>query len=392
MLKNLAIICSLLLLNSFKSSATISSYKAPKIDTSKVASIKINPAKPLIQKDIYGYYLNFDITIKNQTTHVLELNSVEIAVMDATGKLVQRKYINRNGQSGGNDVLGYTIIKPGETVSIFNPFHTFTPDVTIATLKYGFFFNYADNQRQQDNNKKRLPMDFDASVIKVIVPEVYIAKNEYYLPLKGKIIVWDGHDFNSEHRGSADDATDGKINDIAKNSNRYAYDLMSVDGSGSMYHGSPFKKQNWYVFGKPVYVPSDGKIIEVLNNIPDNEFNGKVIQSPKLAANADPKGMGNYIIIEHNNGEYSMLQHLEQGSIRVRVGEMVKAGEQVGIVGFSGDAIYPRLHYTVINGPKELAAEGIPSYFNNYKLYRGTIILPIKRSRIDSGDIVESDK
>jgi hypothetical protein len=392
MLKNLALICSLLLLNSFKSHTLTSIYRDPKIDTSKAASIKINPAKPLIEKDIYGYYLNFDITIKNQTTHVIELNSVEIAVMDATGKLVQRKFINHNGETPGIDVLGNTIIKPGETISLFNPFHTFTPDVTIASLKYGFFFNYVDNQQQKDNNKKRLPMDFDASVIKVIVPEVYIAKNEYYLPLKGKIIVWDGHDFNSDNRRSADDAADRKINNITKNSNRYAYDLMSIDASGSMYHGSPFKKQNWYVFGKPVYVPSDGKIVEVQNNIPDNEFNGKVIQSPKLAANADPKRMGNYIIIEHGNGEYSMLQHLEQGSIRVRVGEMVKAGEQVGIVGFSGDAIYPRLHYTVINSPKELAAEGIPSYFNNYKLYRGTVILPIKRSRIDSGDIVESDK
>ena len=155
---------------------------------------------------------------------------------------------------------------------------------------------------------------------------------------------------------------------------------------------SPFKKENWYVFGKPVYVPSDGRIIEVQNNIPDNEFKGKVIQSPKLAANADPKGMGNYVIIDHGNGEYSVMQHLEQGTITVQVGELVKGGQQIGNVGFSGDAIYPRLHYTVINSPKELAAEGIPSYFNDYKLYRGTIVLPVKRSRIDSGDIVESDR
>jgi len=392
MLKNLTLICFLLSLYSFKSGKIISGYEDPKIDSSKVAAIKITPAKPLIEKDIYGYYLNFDINIKNQTTHVIELNSVELSVMDATGKLVQRKFIDHNGQSPEIDILGKTVIKPGESISIFNPFHTFTPSVTIASLKYGFFFDYEDNQQQADNNKHRLPMDYDASVIKVIKPEVYIAKNEYYLPLKGKIIVWDGHDFYSDNRREPIDAKDGKTNVISKNSNRYAYDLMSIDASGSMYRGSPYDKQNWYVFGKPVYVPSDGKVIEVKNNIPDNDFNGKSIQSPKLAPNADPKGMGNYIVIDHGNGEYSVMQHMEQGSIRARVGQKVKAGDQIGTVGFSGNATYPRLHYTVINSSRQLAAEGIPSYFNDYKLYRGAIILPIKRSRIDSGDIVESDK
>src|SRR5471030_2285467 len=93
MLKNITLIGFLLLLNSFKSSKIISNYNDPQIDSSKIAAIKITPPKPLIEKDIYGYYLNFDIIIKNQITHILELNSVEVAVMDATGKLVQRKFI-----------------------------------------------------------------------------------------------------------------------------------------------------------------------------------------------------------------------------------------------------------------------------------------------------------
>ena len=347
----------------------------------------------MIEKDIYGYYLNFDITIKNQTAHALELSSIEIAVMDATGKLVQRKFMDHNKQSQDVDVLGITVIKPGETISIYNPFHTFTPDVTVSSLKYGFFFNYADDQKQKDNNARRLPMDFDASVIKVIVPQVYVAKNKYYLPLKGKIIVRDGHDFYSDNRREGAETANAKVETLlANNSNRYAYDLMSIDASGSMYHGTPFKKENWYVFGKPVYVPSEGKVLEVQNDIPDNDFNGKFIQQPKLTPGTDPKGLGNYIIIDHGNGEYSVMQHLKHGSISVRAGELVKGGQQIATVGFSGSAVYPSLHYTIINNPNQLAAEGVPSYFNDYKLYRGAVILPVKRSRIDSGDIVESEK
>jgi hypothetical protein len=55
-------------------------------------------------------------------------------------------------------------------------------------------------------------------------------------------------------------------------------------------------------------------------------------------------------------------------------------------------AIYPHLHYSVTNGAKELASEGLPNYFNDYKLFRGNVTVNIKRSRIDSGDIIESDK
>ena len=390
-MKNLALIGLLVILNSFKSSGSTALLTGPGVDTSKIA-LKISPARPLIEKDIYGYYLNFDIIIKNQSTHTLELSSVEAAVMDDKGKLSLRKFLNGDGKKAGNDILVYTIIKPGETVKIFNPFHTFAPDLTIASLKYGFFFNFADTPLEIENNKKRLPVDFDLSVIKLITPQVYIAKNDYFLPLKGKIIVWDGHDFYSHNRRTATDAIDPKVKEITSNSSRYAYDLMNVDANGSMYQGSPYKKESWYSFGKPVYVPLGGTVIAVQDNVPDNEYDGKTVKSPKLAPNVDPEGMGNYVIIQHANGEYSMLLHMEIGSIRVRPGQFVREGDEVGAVGFSGEAMYPHLHYSVTNGAKELASEGLPNYFNNYKLYRGNNVVNIKRSRIDSGDIVESDK
>lgn len=396
MLKKFALICSLLFLHSFKNNAIASIHFPPRPDSSKLALIKISPAKPLIEKDIYGYYLNFDISIKNLSNHIIELSSVEASVVDASGKLVMRKFMNSDGKTPGIDLLVYTIIKPGETVSIFNPFHTFPPDVTIASLRYGFFFNYADTQQEKDNNRQRLPVDFDELVVKNIVPQVYIAKNEYYLPLKGKIIVWDGHDFYSHNRRSVTaENTDPKAQkpEITSNSSRYAYDLMCVDASGSLYSGTPFKKQNWFGFGKPVYVPADGRVVEVKNDVPDNEFCGKTVITPKISPNDDPLGMGNYIIIKHSNGEYSSLVHMEMGSIKVKVGEWVKSGQQIGTVGFSGNqAIYPHLHYSVTNGSKEAEAEGIPNYFNDYKLYRGDVVVNIKRSRVDSGDIIESSK
>jgi Peptidase family M23 len=392
MFKNITLISALLLLNSFVSNAGILNLD-PKnvVDTTKVPSITITPGKPLIEKDLYGYYLNFDIIIKNQTNHVLELSSIEAAIMDGSGKFILRKAMNWEGRSPGIDLLGVTEIKPGQTISIFNPFHTFQPDITIGSLKYGLFFNYADNPVQKENNKKRLPIDFDASSVLLVKPKIYIAKNEYYLPLKGKLVVWDGHDFYSRNRRSPIEITDNKP---AKNNNesRYAYDLMSVDADGNMYYDTPFKKQNWFVFGKPVNAPADGRVVFIKNDIPDNEYKDKAVILPKLSATTDPQGKGNYIVIKHANGEYTELLNLEKGSINVKPGSMVKAGQQLAIVGFSGNAKYPHLHYSVTNGTKETASEGLPNYFNDYKLYRGENIVKVSRSRIDSGDIVESSR
>jgi hypothetical protein len=389
--RKLSLLCLLIVFFSIKNSNAQSKVQAVSPDTGKV-SVKIAPVHPLIEKDIYGYYMNFDITIKNQTSHTLELSAVEAAIMDDKGKLSLRKFMNSQGNTPGIDLLVYTIIKPGESVSIFNPFHTFPLDITIASVKYGFYLDYADNQQEKDMNRKRLPVDFDESVITTITPRVYIAKNDYYLPLKGKIIVWDGHDFYSHNRRSANETADSKVAQITANSSRYAYDLMNVDEKGSMYGGSPYKKENWYSFGKPVYVPLEGVVVATQNQIPDNEFDGKSVKSPKLDPKNDPEGMGNYVIIQHANGEYSMMLHLEAGTLSVRPGQMVRAGDQIAQVGFSGAVVYPHLHYSVTNGTKELAAEGLPNYFNNYKLFRGNTVVNIKRSRIDSGDIVESDK
>jgi len=391
MIRKYVPLCLLIVFFGIKISNAQSKLQTPNTDTGKVC-VKIGPAHPLIEKDIYGYYMNFDITIKNQTSHTLELSSVEVAIMDDKGKLALRKLINNQGSAPGINLLVNTVIKPGETAVIFNPFHTFPLDITIASLKYGLYFDFADNQQQKDLNKTRLPVDYDESAVVGITPRVYVAKNDYLLPLKGKIIVWDGHDFYSHNRRSENQAADSKVAQITANSSRYAYDLMSVDDKGSMYNGSPYAKQNWYSFGKPVYAPLEGVVVAVQNNIPDNDFDGKAVKSPKIDPKTDPEGMGNYVILQHANGEYSMMLHLEAGSVMLRPGQMVKAGEEIGEIGFSGSVVFPHLHYSVTNGTKELASEGLPNYFNDYKLFRGNAVVNIKRSRIDSGDIVESDK
>src|SRR5207249_2140523 len=55
---------------------------------------------------------------------------------------------------------------------------------------------------------------------------------------------------------------------------------------------------------------------------------------------------GNAVIIDHGNGVYSGYYHLSQ--IRVAAGQGVQGGEVIGVVGATGLATGPHLHWDMI--------------------------------------------
>ncbi len=118
---------------------------------------------------------------------------------------------------------------------------------------------------------------------------------------------------------------------------------------------------------------------------------GKVIYpTPTLPDGVDPIGLGNHVIIDHGSGEFSILVHMKPGSVRVKKGDRVKQGEQVGAIGFSGDTFLPHLHYMLMDGIDERTSRGLPSYFNDFNRILGSKIVKVKHGQIDSGDFVES--
>ncbi|MBR0039885.1 MAG: peptidoglycan DD-metalloendopeptidase family protein [Oscillospiraceae bacterium] len=59
-------------------------------------------------------------------------------------------------------------------------------------------------------------------------------------------------------------------------------------------------------------------------------------------------GYGNCIMIDHNNGYYTLYGHLS--SIGVSVGQAVSQGEYIGAVGSTGVSTGPHLHFEIRNG------------------------------------------
>ena len=61
---------------------------------------------------------------------------------------------------------------------------------------------------------------------------------------------------------------------------------------------------------------------------------------------------GNGVVIEHGEGWETQYCHLHRGSVRVKAGEQVAAGQTLGRVGLSGLTEYPHLHLSVRHNGK----------------------------------------
>lgn len=61
-------------------------------------------------------------------------------------------------------------------------------------------------------------------------------------------------------------------------------------------------------------------------------------------------GYGNYVVIQHNDGTFSLYAHLSPGSISLRANDSVKKGQVIGKTGSSGAATEPLLHFEIRQG------------------------------------------
>ncbi|HEX8231823.1 MAG TPA: M23 family metallopeptidase [Caulobacteraceae bacterium] len=82
-----------------------------------------------------------------------------------------------------------------------------------------------------------------------------------------------------------------------------------------------------------------------VHNVRDGVADVSVAVAGKAAVQG--KECGNGVLIEHPGGWQTQYCHMRRGSVAVRSGRAVKAGERLGLVGLSGDTEFPHLHLSV---------------------------------------------
>jgi murein DD-endopeptidase MepM/ murein hydrolase activator NlpD len=148
-------------------------------------------------------------------------------------------------------------------------------------------------------------------------------------------------------------------------SQRYAYDLVITDDNGDTHEGNGQQLVDYYAFGAPVTAPADGTIVAVEDGLRDHPVPGSARVEWRTW-----NIVGNHVVIEHDDGEYSTLAHLREGSVTVSPGERVSRGDVVGECGNSGMSTEPHLHFQVQDHANVWIAAGLVPRFRNVELSR----------------------
>jgi murein DD-endopeptidase MepM/ murein hydrolase activator NlpD len=153
-------------------------------------------------------------------------------------------------------------------------------------------------------------------------------------------------------------------------SRRYAIDWKQVR-NGASFTGNAHDDQSYYAYSKPVHAVAEARVLATRDGVPDNPPGHGKDFHPAIPITFDNVG-GNTIILDLGNRQFAHYYHLEPGSIRVKAGDHVRVGQIIGLIGASGDAREPHLHFEVTTSAIPLKGEGLPYVIPSFDVVTGS--------------------
>jgi murein DD-endopeptidase MepM/ murein hydrolase activator NlpD len=143
---------------------------------------------------------------------------------------------------------------------------------------------------------------------------------------------------------------------------RYAIDWVQLGPDGKTWSGDYHSNSSYHAYNQEIHAVADGKIVNVTDGIPEN-----VPNSSKLAIQiTDENIAGNHIIEDLGDGHFAAYAHLRPGTLKVKAGDTVKAGDVLARLGNTGNSSEPHLHFQVCDAPSFLKSEGLPFAINEF--------------------------
>jgi hypothetical protein len=177
----------------------------------------------------------------------------------------------------------------------------------------------------------------------------YQQKVNYVLPVTGEWFVSNGG------------ITEETSHSWSIPSQRFAYDLVKQGPKGLSFAGDGRRLEDYFCFDAPILAPADGAVVAARDGIRDAPHVG-TFWMDWLSRNI----AGNSVLIQHAEEEYCLLAHLKRGSVRVKAGQVVKQGQEIGRCGHSGNSSEPHLHSQFQNGKSLYFSSGLPVKFSGF--------------------------
>jgi len=172
----------------------------------------------------------------------------------------------------------------------------------------------------------------------------YATRTPLELPFEGEwFVFWGGRTLEQNHHAGI-------------RSQRFALDL-AIRRDGSTHRGDGKALTDYHCYGAPILAPAAGVVVWTEDGHPDQPIGSTDAAHP----------IGNGVVLDHGNGEFSLFAHLQPGTQKFKKGQRVAADAVLGRCGNSGNTSEPHLHYQLQNGPDPVDSDGLPAAFIEFE-------------------------
>ena len=210
------------------------------------------------------------------------------------------------------------------------------------------------------------------------------SKTDFSWPLRGRPAwtIGSGASFHTTHRWAVPE--------------EFALDIVSVGEDGRSFRTNGSANSDFRAYGADVLAAADGTVVRLITGAKEEPpllrkkdetmetYYGRI--GARQLANislGQPGVLGDAIVLDHGNSEFSVYAHLKLNSMTVKLGDKVKRNQKIAELGSSGNSTEPHLHFHICDRVDGLACAGIPPRFSN-------VVLPLADGDrpLQSGDVV----
>ena len=344
----------------------------------------------------YGDYWNTNIKLPDVVVVNNTDNSATVKEIGVTGKVEGREVVKymiyedefRESIINGNKLLNKLTEDPNNIWRMYNlgvrygnvsitgkrykEDNILAPsEMTSINLSTLLYFNY-EGRDKVNEVWYQITIDFDSDIKQFAFPvplTPYTCKGDYIFPVKGSVTVVSLPYNDAEgHRGATSQEFAIDIVDYRRFGNNRQLSLSAISKSA--------KVTDYFAFHRDVLAIGDGVIVAAGNSWPDkwmeNPQQYSVERVTDLTLKLLEDGMdfihallANYVIIDHQNGEFSLYCHMSEGTVVVKPGDIVKQGQVIGKIGNTGNSTDPHLHFQLMDSKDFLTANGLPVMFKD---------------------------
>jgi len=153
------------------------------------------------------------------------------------------------------------------------------------------------------------------------------------------------------------------VNGVFMVPQRFAIDFYKLDDQHRAWVGDPAQLTSYAAYRQPILAATAGTVVAAQDGLPNNDQLPKPPPIPGI-----DQTVGNHVIVQFGPGQYLLYAHMDPTSVKVKIGDKVEKGQQLGLIGTSGNSTVPHLHFQVLTQPTFFPSDSTPFVFDKFTL------------------------